>query len=305
MKALYKLLVLFLFSLSVSYTYGQTDTTSHRDTISTKKSHLKFGVSYLNNSVYLGRTDTVSSPSITPAISYTLKSGLYFSGSLDIITNRKNNKLDGGNLEAGYDYTLGENFEGGVSFTKLFYNANSTQLSSTLSSIVNAYADYDIGDIITPAVSLSYNISKSGNSSDFMINPNLSHDFEIEGIFGDNDFLLISPQAGINFGSQNYYAGYLEKKKRLTKKGTAAENAAYSSYYDALGKFQLLDYEITAPVEYKTGKLRFTFTPTYAFAQNSLPQSTAAEKLITKSVELSSPYKPSIFYFELGVALKF
>lgn len=296
MKPVYKLLFVVLLSTVFSYSYAQTDTTL------AKKSSFKFGISYLSNDVYLGRTDTVGTPTLIPAFTYTLKSGLYFSGALDYITNRKKNNLDGGNIEAGYNYTVGENFEGGVSFTKMFYSANSTQVSSSISSVFNAFVDYDIAGIITPAISLSYNIGKSGSGGDFIFNPNISHDFEITGVFTNTDKLTISPQAGITSGSQNYYAGYLERKGRLNRKGV---NAAYTAYDDALGTFRMLDTEVSAPLEYQSGHFIFTVTPTYAFASNSLPQNTAAEKLITKTVETSAPYKPSIFYVETGIALKF
>jgi hypothetical protein len=302
MKPVYKLCLSLLLIISATQAFAQVDTTSNEEDTIPKKASFKIGVSYTSNSVYLGRTDTVAVPTISPSITYTLKSGLYFSGSLDYLTNKKSDKLDGGNIEAGYNYTVGENFEGGVSFTKMFYNSTSTQVSSSISSIINAYVDYDIADIITPALSVSYNIGKTSVGSDFMINPNISHDFTIEGIFGDKDFILISPEAGLNAGSQNYYAGYLQRKGKLNKKGVTT---AINNYYDALGAFTLLDYELSAPVEYKTGKLRLTFTPTYAFANDSLPQSTAAEKLITNQIQASQPYKSSVFYFEIGMALKF
>jgi len=305
MKPFYKLSLLLLLSIAVSQAFAQSDTTDNDpDTLDTKKGHLKIGLSYTNNSVYLGRTDTVTTPGYSASLAYTFKFGLYFSGALDLIPNRKSSKLDGGNLEVGYDHSFGD-FEAGASFTKLFYNSNSTQVSSSLSSIISAYADYDIADIITPAIALSYNIDKSGTGSDILLNPNLSHDFAIEGIFGENDYLLISPEAGLNAGTQNFYAGYLEKKNRLSKKVAAAVNAAYTSYYDSLSQFRLLDYEVAVPVIYKTGLFRFSFTPTYAFAQDSLPKSTKAQEAITKTIESSSPYKPSVFYFSLGVSVKF
>lgn len=307
MKTIYKLFLFVLLSLSVSYTYAQTDTTKKggTDTISTPKAHFRIGVSYINNSVYLGRTDTVTTAGISPIISYTFQSGIYLAGGLDFLPNRKINKLDGGNLEIGYDHHFTDDFEGGVAFTKLFYNSTSTQVSSSLSSVITAYADYDIASIITPGVVFGYNIAKSGGINDVLLNPNISHDFEIKGIFGDSDFLLISPQFGFNAGSQNYYAEYIEKKNHISKKAAAAANAAYNSYYDALSNFTLLDYEITAPLVYKSGHFRFSFTPTYAFAHDSLPQSTPAQIAITKDIQISSPYKPSVFYFSLGVSLKF
>jgi len=294
MKTIYKILPILALIFSGMYASAQTVDT---DLVAPKKNTFKIGVTYLNNNVYLGRTDTVSTPTLSPKVTYTFKSGIYFSGTMDFITNKKKNPLDGGSLEAGYDHSFTDDLEGGASFTKLFYNSTSTQVSSSISSILNAYVDYDIADIITPALSVNYSIGKNGGAGgDFVLNPNISHDFAIEGIFGDKDLLLISPTAGLNAGSQNFYAG------KLNKKGV---NAAYNNYYSALSSFTLLDYELSAPLEYKCGAFIFTFVPTYAFAQDSLPKSTPAEELITSTIEKSQPYRSSIFYFEAGIALKF
>jgi len=296
---MYKLLPALALIFSSAYVFGQTDTGA----VTPPKSSFKIGINYTSNGVYLGRADTVTTPSVSPKITYTLKSGIYFSGSLDFLTNRKNNKLDGGSLEAGYEHSFTDDFEGGASFTKLFYNSNSTQVSSSVSSIFNAYVDYDIADIITPALSVNYSFGKNGGAGgDFGINPSLSHDFVIDGIFGDDDLLLISPEAGLNAGSQNFYASYLERKGKLNRK---AVNAAYNNYYNALGTFTLLDYELTAPIEYKSGGFMISFVPIYAFAQDSLPKGTLAEQAITKTIETSQPFKSSIFYFEVGVSFKF
>jgi len=303
MKAIYRLLPFMALIFSLSTASAQIDTDSVA--LSTK-SLFKIAVSYISNGVYLGRADTITTPSLSPKVTYTFKSGIYFSGSLDFITNRKNNKLDGGSLETGYDHSFTDDFEGGASFTKLFYNSSSTQISSSISSIFNAYADYDIAGIITPALSINYSFGKNGGAGgDLGISPNISHDFTIESVFGEDDLLLISPQAGLNAGSQNFYASYLERKGKLTRKGAVAVNAAYNNYYNKLSEFTLLDYELTAPIEYKTGGLVVSFVPTYAFAQDSLPKSTPAEQAITKTIEAGQPFRSSIFYFEVGLSFKF
>lgn len=303
MKPNFKLFATFVLLLAATCAYAQKDTTSSTsDSNPPKKSHLKLGVSYSNNNVFLGRVDTVTTPSISPKISYTLKSGFYLSGQIDFITNRTNNKLDGGNIELGYDYTEDDNLEWGASFTKLFFNSTSTQVAASLSSTANAYIDYDIADIITPAINLSYNFVKGGGNGDLLLSPSISHDFLIESIFGDDDKVLISPQAGFNAGSQNFYSEYLVRKGKINRKGV---NAAYNTYNDDLGSFALLDYELTAPIVYISGNFTFSFTPTMAFAQNALPTNTAAEKLITDQIEKSQPFKTSVFYFEVGITLKF
>ncbi len=308
MKPIYKLIIITVFCSSASYSFAQTDTsgvqkdTTESDTTQEeKKAYLKVGANYINNNVYFGRTDTITSPIISPTISYTFKSGIYFSGSLEYITTRKNGPLDGGNIEAGYNYSIGDNIDGGVSFTKLFFNSASTQVSSSVSSIINANIDYSIADIVTPAINVSYSIVKNGGKGDIAFNPTISHDFLIASIFGDNDEIIISPQVGLNAGSQNFYAEYLVHKGKLKKGATIA----LTNYSNSLGDFKLLDYEITAPIEYKAGHFMFSFIPTYAFAQNSLPQSTPAEKLITANIEKGAPYKSSQFYFQTGISFKF
>jgi len=307
MKIAPKLLVICILLLSSLCLYAQTDTTANiirtlkdttADSLPPKKAYLKVGIRFLNDNVFVGRTDINPTPTLSAKIDYNLKFGLYLTGTLDAVTNRDKNKLDGGSVEIGYNYTEDDNLEWGISFTKLFFNSTSTRVSSSLSSELNAYIDYDIAEIITPALSVSYNFGKNGNKGDILINPSLSHDFLIESVFGDNDKILISPQVGLNIGSQNFYSEYLVKTDRALRRADAA-------YINALGDTKLLDYEITAPIVYIAGKFSFIFVPTYAFAKDSLPKSTQNEVKQSTAIETIQPFKPSVFYFDVGVSFKF
>ncbi len=265
------------------------------DKSASNASSFKFGVNYLSNNVFMGRTDTVSTPAIVPQIKYTLKSGIYFSGSVDIIPNRKKKKLDGGNISAGYEFDITDDLTGSASYSKLFYNSNSTQIASGISSTFNGNLSYDIGTIITPSISVDYNVNKQGINNDVFLNLGLTHDFIIVSVFGDKDLILISPTAAINTGSENFYDAYLTRKKFKNAKRTAAQNALITRYTNQLSQFTMLDYELSAPLEYKTGHFIFQFTPTYAVVKNQIPKQIAAR--------LSD--EPSVFYFETGVSLKF
>ncbi len=300
-KKFYFAPILCLLLIGCQLAYAQTaavDTLG--DLKSEKKASLKVGVNYLSNSVYLGRADTVNTPIVEPSIKYTFRSGIYFSGNLQIVPNRATSKLDGGTFGAGYDYDIGENASGSVSFTKMFYNATSTQIGSSISSTINANIDYDIADIITPSLSIDYNILKQGFNSDVLINFGISHDFAKEGIFGSNDLGIISPTVTVNAGTQNFYDAFLTLKKyKLTKAGKAKKAVAEKTLaaQDAkLAKFELLDYELAVPIEYKTGPVLFSFTPTYAFAENKLPASISKGMTSTAS---------GIFFFEIGASVKF
>ncbi len=301
-KVVYLPLSVILFFLFINKAFSQTASV---DTIGDnakgeKKASIKFGVNYLSNSVYLGRADTVKTPMIEPSIKYTFKNGIYVSGNLEYIPNRVTNRLDAGSVAAGYDFDITDDLSGGASFTKLFYNATSTQIGSSISSTFNANLDYDIAEIITPSISIDYNLLKQGFGSDILINAGLAHDFAWEGIFGNKDILIISPTATINAGTQNFYDAYFTLKKyKLTKAGKAKEAAAEKLIIKRkaqLSQFEVLDYEFSVPIEYKAGPVIFSFTPTYAIAENKLPP-----RISNGLVNTSG----GLFYFETGVSFKF
>ncbi|ASU33201.1 hypothetical protein [Mucilaginibacter xinganensis] len=274
---------------------GATDKTKPDNKTNDGTSSFKFGVNYSSNNVFMGRSDTVRTPAIIPQIKYTLKSGIYFSGSLDLIPGKKKKKLDGGDLSAGYDMDITDDLSAGASYSKLFYNSNSTQIASSVTSTFNVNLNYDLGDIISALLNADYNLNKKGINNDVFLNAGITHDFSITGVFGDDDIFLISPTVAGNAGSQNFYDGYLIKKNFKSAKRTAAQNALVAQYSATLGRFSLLDYELSAPLEYKTGHFIFQFTPTYAIVENQLPKQIAAA-LSTHT---------SVFYFETGVFLKF
>jgi len=303
MKVFYVPLFTLLFLLSAFGALAQNtsneDAEDLLDKLDIKKGSFKIGANYLSNNVFMGRADTVKTPTILTDIKYTFKNGIFLAATANYIPNRVTNKLDGGSLAAGYDFDITDNLLGGLSYTKLFYTANSTQIGSAINSTVNANLSYDIAGVITPLVSVDYNFLKQDFGHDIFLNASLSHDFAIEGIFGDRDFLMISPTVSMNAGTQNFYDAYFVLKKyKLTKKALALEQAAESLIIkreNQLSKFRLLDYEFSAPVEYKMGVLILSFTPTYAVAENKLPPR------VTKGMVSGS----GIFFFETGAALKF
>ena len=258
-------------------------------------SSIKFGIDYVSNNVFMGRTDTTRTPIIMPSLKYTLKSGIYFSVALDYIPNKKKKKLDGGDIAAGYDFDITDDLTGAVSYTKLFYSGTSTQIASSVSSTFNINFNYDIGTIITPSVSADYNVNKTGINNDIFLNIGLTHDFIAIGVFGQTDIILISPTAAVNTGTENFYDAYLTKKQFKNAKRTVAQNALVTQYTTQLSQFGLLDYELSVPLEYKTGHFIFQFIPTYAIVENQIPKQ-IANRLSTA---------PSVFYFQTGVALKF
>lgn len=297
MKIIYIPLLTFVSLFIGSSVIAQTSAINNAEKPD-KTASFKAGVNYLSNNVFMGRADTVKTSIILPELKYTFNNGIFISGNINYIPNNKRKKLDGGNIVAGYDFDITDDLSGGVSVAKLFYSSSSVQIGSSISSVFNANINYDIAGIITPAVSVDYNIIKNGFSNDVFINGSLSHDFEKKGVFNDKDLFAISPTVAINAGTQNFYDAYVTGRKyKSTAKNqalAAKETALLDQRKEQLSHFDVLDYEFSAPLEYKIGMLILNFTPTYAITKNKLPSAIAAGLV-----------NGNIFYFETGATLKF
>src|ERR1700743_620819 len=103
---LFLIITVFCFCGSVSARIIPTtiiDTTKKetvkKDTDSEKAS-FKFGIDFISNNVFMGRTSPTATPTFAPEVRYTFKPGFYLSSALDYLPNNKNSKLDGGDIAA-------------------------------------------------------------------------------------------------------------------------------------------------------------------------------------------------------------
>lgn len=291
----YKALLICALSCSSLIALAQTKTTESDSTDA--KPGLELKLNYLSNSVFMGRADSVRTAIITPQIKYAFSNGVYLSGSLYVVPNRKKNKVDGGDLTLGYDFDLTDNLSGGLSFSKFFYSSNSTQVSSSQSSTISGNLSYN-NDFITPTIIADYNFNKQGVAGDLFLDIALSHDFDIDGVFGEGDALTFSPTIEANTGTQNFYNGYVVYRKRKNVQNSAAATTLLQTYQSELSQYKLLDYEFSMPVEYSAGNFIFNITPTYALAQNQFKSAA-----VVKALGLTT--QSSVFYFDIGVAVKF
>lgn len=294
-KSVFRFLLTFSLVFYAICSFGQGNQIANGNENDEQKPSLKFGVNYLNNTVFMGRSDTTRTPVITPAIRYTFESGIYVSGSLDYLLNSKTAKFTSGDLSAGYDFDLTDNLDGTVSFTKSFYNPRSTQIASSQSATINAGLNYDLNDIITPSISADYGFNKQGFKNDIFLSAGLTHAFMITNFFNADDLLIISPTATMNAGTQNFYDSYLVNKKTKNKAVNTVQDKLNAVQRKDLEKFSVLDYEFSVPFEYKIKHFIFTFTPTYAVAQNKLPA----------NISSGLSNKTSLFNLETGITLRF
>ncbi|GAA4740930.1 hypothetical protein [Flavisolibacter ginsenosidimutans] len=243
MRTIFFVTLTVLCSLS---SFAQEDST-------TKKTVLKFELSYINNSVYLGRKDSSELSYFTPGIFYTAPSGFFASANLSFLTQES--RVDAATLEAGYDYAAG-NFDASLSAAKFFYNNQSVNVKSTVSAGLNAYLTYETL-YLTPV--LNGSISFGNNQPDYFAGFGLEHSF-----YAGNT-LTVTPSVTANGGTQHFYDGYYKLRKGGKKKLVSASVTQETLNASA---FKILDYELAADLTCKVKNFSFFATPVYAIATN-------------------------------------
>lgn len=258
-----------------------------------KNPGLEIGSNYVNTNVYMGRTYKKDAAIMAPDLIYTFNNGIFLTGSLDFIPSHKIHTVDNGSLELGYNYHLTDYLEGSISFTKMFYAQHSTLITSSVSSEFNAGIDFN-NDLISPGLNIVYALGISGIRNDLTLIPNLSHEFVIDMIFGNQDRLTVSPTVEMNAGTQHFYSSYFNVTRTIVRKNfrTGKERLVSTSELD---KFSLLDYEVSVPVTYLLKPFLLSFSPVLALPQNKLPS----------QITQSQQNKPYLFYFNLGLNFKF
>jgi hypothetical protein len=271
-----------------------------QDTTATGKvdpSYWEAGISYLSNSTYLGRQDSLKVPYITPIIGYYNKSGLFITGSLSYLNSAGISRIDLVELEAGYTLVI-KKFAGEISATKDFYNSQSQNVKSETKGNLNATISYDFG-FIKPVVQGGIVFS---SRDDYNAGFGLEHSF-----FFDDENFEVAPSFLLNASTQNYYNTYYTKRKYAKKKknGTAPVTTI-SAYLPNASEFKIMDYEFSLPIDYSAGKFIFNFTPSLAIPVNpnivttttTLPSGISSTK--TKVEKLSN-----IFFWSVGVTYSF
>ncbi|MBA3829497.1 MAG: hypothetical protein H0X33_11220 [Taibaiella sp.] len=220
-----------------------------------KGSYFSIGINFLSNNVYLGRKDSVVIPYISPYIGYTFKMGIYFRATMSYAASSTDPHIDLTTLEGGYQHTFWDVLTVGGAFDKYFYSTTSKSVRANIKSSLSAFALFS-NDYIEPQITFTANFLKNGKT-DPLLTVGLDHVF-----FLANDKLTIIPMIALNAGTQNYYDQYLVD--RTTPKGKAKPKRVLASS----SQFEVMDYEISTAIQYKTHDWVFLINPTLAIPEN-------------------------------------
>ena len=249
---------------------------------SKKTSQVRIGVSYVNDYVYAGRTDSLTSPYLTPYVSYYHRSGFFCKGAISYLTGKSENRIDLVNLMIGYGFYSAGLF-GGASTNLLAFNKESYAIQSEVSASANGYLGYDVGlfDLTADVSTLM------GKELDIISGLELNKIIHIY----KNRFTL-NPTFYAIGGTQQYYGEYYTYRSSSAKArfgrrpgGINNGNTEPIIVVNETSSFKILAFEMSLPIHYTANKLKFSFIPQYAIPVNP---STITVNEITTSEEIKN-----------------
>lgn len=266
MKALSKIsLILVIAAIFIEYKVSQAQSYKiySYDSIQ-EKSQVRIAVRYSSDYVYMGRSDSVKAPYLSPSIGYYHKSGFFLRSTVSYLTAKEETRLDMVNVSGGYDFYLND-LAIGASIAQYFFSDLSYNVMAEMSTYVNAYIGYDFS-IFTLYGDASLGFS---GSTDVFTGIEISRTF-----YGIRNKLLITPSVYMNAGSQQYYNAYYTNRSTQTGnggkgKGSQASVPPNQSYQvEESAQFKILDYEAGINVTYKIKNIRVFANSTWVFPVN-------------------------------------
>jgi len=270
--------------------------TATSDSTAPTTSHLELNLVYQSNDVTNGRKDSSVIPLITPKISYIFKSGFQVDLSVGYNVHDPSPQVNQYTFDGSYSFNPG-NYSGSVTLSGFVYNKNSGSVTSEQKGSLEYSNSYSFS-FIQPGLNLTWTFGN--HIPDYQASPSLQQQFTI-GNFN------ITPTLTMNAATQNSYNSYYQNRRFKIPRNSnpLPANVTLSGEVLNSDKFQILDYELSAPTNFTSGNWTFNFTPIYAFPVNPADiQATLQINNVTKTYMYKEKL-PNTFYFEIGVTYDF
>lgn len=224
--------------------------------------HLLIGVTGNSGLNYYGRVDSLRSSAISPFIGVSLKNGLYINANFVVIHNQLQTRYAATLVEGGYNFSNKKgSWAGNISTTRYFYQDNTDLVQSAVKQSVTASIT-SLNKIMN--VTLGADV-KFSDRADPGLQAGLDHIIRLDKAF-HKGVIVIDPSAYVYAGTQRFTQTFYQQKNFLIF--PAGEEALTKE-----GKqFSVLAYELSVPVIFAYGKLRFILSPAYVVPQHALTQ---------------------------------
>lgn len=272
-----------------------------KDRSEKEDSYILMDLSYINDAVFMGRRDSIAAPYILPSIGYYDRSGLFADVTVSYLTGSEEQRVDLFYITGGYLFDA-DNWSGGISGTAYFYNDASYNVQSEVVADITGLLSYDF-----KLMELSLYVSS-------YFNKNSSPDIFLGGIL-DRTFyamdrhLLISPRISAFAGSQYFYEEYYTTSRLGNRKtGTNGQGSGQGGSTEPVtevttveiseaSEFNILNVELSVPLQYHFDQFIVSFTPTWAFPQTSAT--------LTTDTDVFQEELDNVFYWSVGLSYWF
>ncbi|MBT8297402.1 MAG: hypothetical protein KJO52_03635 [Maribacter sp.] len=275
---------------------AQSNKTTVKEKSNQNSSYLLTDISYINDAVFMGRRDSIAAPYIFPSIGYYDASGFFGNASVSYLTSADESRVDLFLLSAGY-LIDSRKWKGGISGTAYFFNKDSYNVLSETVGDITGILGYDLDAFEATLIASSYFNKES--SADIFAGLMLDRTF-----YAADNALLINPSLAIYAGSQNFYEAYYTTSRLGNRKGqgkgtlgTATSTVTNVEIKEA-SEFNILNIELSLPLQYYHKQFIFSVTPTWAFPQSSATTITTEDSVFEEDLE-------NVFYWSVGVSYWF
>ncbi len=294
MKTRLVVLVLFFILPQLSL-IAQNSKTTVKEKSNDNQSYLLTDISYVNDAIFMGRRDSITAPYIFPSIGYYDESGFFADVSASYLTSSEESRFDLFLLSAGYMFDS-KKWSGGISGTAFFFNEDSYNVQSETVGDITGMLGYDL-DVFEVTLTASSYFNKE-SSADIFAGLTLDRTFYA----ADNNF-LINPSITMYAGSQYFYQEYYATSRLGSRKGQGNGSSVTEPItvtnveIKEASEFNLLNVELSLPLQYYHKQFIFSVTPTLAF-----PQSSAT--ITTEDAVIKEDLK-NVFYWSAGISYWF
>lgn len=278
-----------MFVLGTLGVFGQKTT---KEKSNDEESYFLMDLSYMNDAIFMGRRDSIAAPYLLPSIGYYDKSGFFADATASYLTSSEEQRVDLFYITAGYLFDA-NNWSGGFSGTAYFYNEASYNVQSEVVADITGLLSYDFKVLELTLYTSSY---FNKNSS-----PDLFFGFMADKtLYSTDRNFLITPRVAVFAGSQYFYEEYYTTSRLGNRKssgsgqgGMTTETVTNVQIAEA-SQFNILNVELSLPMQYHLNHFILSFTPTLA-----LPQTRAT---LTTDTGTYQEDLESVFYWSVGLS---
>jgi hypothetical protein len=256
-------LTLFLAFWSVATLFSQTKDSDKPEKLFKQPTQLAIRLTYINDAVFAGRTDSVKVPYLHTSATYSHKSGFFLKGSVSYLLSANEERIDIFTTGLGYQWQI-KNFAFNLAGVKYFFNEESSNVQSQIQGYLSASIDYTIKNTGFLVDLTRY--FNDENTGDFFMGTELNQSFYLF-----KNHIMIQPAVYFEFGTQSYYESYYQNSVDRSMQGNMGNGNPQPSPTTSSTlsitesrKFQLLNIEFSSSFAYTLGRFRLSVIPTYA-----------------------------------------